>query len=191
MSQWAAIETPSAKFEKYEFDVSFVGGAHVTRKWFVSELQKRGINVACFGHGWPNGSVSSTRMYEIFRRSKINLNLSNSKTLDIRFLLSSLKNLYIGLRASKDAPQVKARNFEILQAGGFQISDYVPSLEMYLDIGKDIVCYKNVEEAAMLINYYLKMEEEREQIRAQGEQTVRQGHTYTHRLLSMMKEVFS
>ena len=81
LSEWAAqpTESPLASVEhhgKYEYDVTFIGGANYVRKWFISQLLKRGINVECFGSGWSNGRVSYQQMEHIFSKSKINLNLS-------------------------------------------------------------------------------------------------------------------
>lgn len=190
-SQWASLEfeVNDNNFSGYEFDVSFVGAAQRVRKWFVKELGKQGVNVNCFGHGWTNGPVSGDRMREIFRASKINLNLSNSNTLDVRFLLSSLKGFYNGIFSPKTASQIKARNFEIPYCGGFQMTDYVPGIEDYFEIGKELVCYKDVNEAAHLIKYYLKNQNERESIRKACIQRVRTEHTYTNRLKEVLKEI--
>ena len=37
--------------------------------------------------------------------------------------------------------QIKGRNFEIPGCGGFLLTDYVPGLERYFQIGEEIVCY--------------------------------------------------
>ena len=66
------------------------------------------------------------------------------------------------------------------------MTDYVPTLEKYLEIGKEVVCYRDVDEAAMLISYYLKNDEEREKIKVQSMQRARREHTYFH----MHKAIF-
>lgn len=189
-SQWASLEFEIQE-EKgvYEYDVSFIGGANSVRKWFVSELLKKGINVECFGFGWPNGSVSNQQMSKIFNRSKINLNLSNSNTLDVRYLMSSAKALYHSFRSIKTAPQIKARNFEIPYCGGFQLTDYVPGIEDYFQIGRELVCYKDVNEASFLINYYLRNEIEREEIRQRCIERVRNEHTYKIRIAKIFDDI--
>lgn len=183
LSQWAALDynLPDSGSVKYEYDVSFVGGYHSVRSWFIAELEKLGIKVARFGHGWQSGSVSLEEMVQIFRKSKINLNLSNSMTFDFRYLMHEIKNPVRALRSKKTASQIKARNFEIPFYGGFQLTDYVPSIETYFNIGKEISCYRDVEEAAMLIQYYLKNDEERERVRAAGILRARSEHSYIQR----------
>jgi len=190
VSQWAAIdEHPLPEFKGYRYDVSFVGGVHPFRIWFIEQLKKRGINVEAFGHGWPNGSVSAERMNDIFRSSKINLNLSNSKSHDIRFVFSSFKTLKRYFRQGKDVSQIKARNFEIPFFGGLQLTEYVPGLDDHFAIGKEVICYKDLDEAELLIKYYLRHDEEREKVRQQGHLTALRSHGYAHRLQKVLEEI--
>lgn len=190
VSQWAAInEHPLPQFTGYQHDVTFVGGIHPFRSWFIEQLKERGIDVEAFGHGWPNGSVSADEMNKIFRNSKISLNLSNSKSHDVRFVFSSFRNLRKYFRKRKDFSQVKARNFEIPFFGGFQLAEYVPGLDDYFTLGKEMICYKDVDEAEMLIRYYLHHEEEREQIRQQGQVKALHTHGFIHRFEKVFEEI--
>ncbi|WP_019556952.1 CgeB family protein [Thiomicrorhabdus arctica] len=191
MSQWAAIDSHNNKPQEiqYKHDVSFVGGFHPYRAWFINQLVKNGISVEVFGHGWPNGSLSPESMNQLFRESKINLNISNSNSFDIRYLTSSIKALILAIRSKKSNSQIKARNFEIPFFGGFQISDYVPSLEAYFDIGNEVACYSTPEEAALQINYYLKNEELREKVRLSGQQRATNTHGYIHRFEKILEQI--
>ncbi|MCD8044116.1 MAG: DUF3880 domain-containing protein [Bacteroides sp.] len=103
LSQWAPIEIDSAISEdKYRYDVSFVGSWNPTREWIISSLKKNGIEVECFGSGWPNGRISYNRMREIFHTSKINLNLSNSLPSDFAFRMFLMKPLFVSLFKGKN-----------------------------------------------------------------------------------------
>ena len=189
-SQWASLESNvKYKNNEYKYDVSFIGGANPFRKWFVKELAKREIKVDCFGSGWENGRVSYEEMEEIFATSKINLNISNSTQYDIRYLLSNPRNILNTLRSTKNKSQTKARIFEILVQGGFELTEYVPSLEDYFDIGKEIACYRDIDEAELLIKYYLTHEDERENIKLAGVQRARNEHTFKNRIVEFMKEI--
>ncbi|MUK92242.1 glycosyltransferase [Aliivibrio fischeri] len=190
-SQWASLGS-DVEFENinYKYDISFIGGCNRYRKWFVDTLSERGINVDCFGRGWDNGRVSYSEMEDIFAKSKINLNISNSTCYDIRYLLSSTKTFLSGIRAilnsGKDSSQTKARNFEIPVQGGFQLTDFVPSLDDYFEIGKEVVCYNSVDEVEKLINYYLSHDAERESIKLLGIKKAREQHTFKHRIKDFM-----
>jgi len=193
-SQWASLESHTdVENIKYKYDVTFIGGMNRTRKWIVGELIKRGIDVQCFGGGWDNGRVTYEEMEEIFLTSKISLNLSNSTNYDIRYMMSSLKAFLSTIRAmslgGKNSSQTKARNFEIPVQGGFQLTDYVPTLEDYFQIGKEVVCYSNIDEAEELIKYYLSHEGEREEARIAGIRRARENHTFQHRIINFMEEL--
>jgi spore maturation protein CgeB len=191
LSQWAAINTNFSleDFKEYKFEVSFIGAQNTYRSWFVKQLAKNKISVNCFGHGWKNGSVSNKEMNDIFRNSKINLNLSNSTSFDVRYLASSIRNLAHTLKSNKNSSQIKARNFEIPFAGGFQLTDYTPSLEDYLQIGKEVACYNSIEDCVTQIDYYLVNDNERENIRNLGQQKAINNHTYQHRFVDIFKEL--
>tara|TARA_R110000868_G_scaffold153644_11_gene379207 strand:+ start:17846 stop:18838 length:993 start_codon:yes stop_codon:yes gene_type:complete len=188
-AQWAAIDDDRS-FEKksYKYDVSFIGGANPYRKWFVKTLEKMGVKVHCFGNGWPNGPLSNDEMIELFQTSKINLNISNSACYDIRYLFAHPKNLAHTLVSKKQSSQTKARNFEINYYGGFQLTDYVPAIEDYYEIGKEIACYTYPEEASVQIKYFLEHDKERESIRERGESKAKQGYTYTGQIKKVLSE---
>lgn len=190
LSQWAAGDLrpdDALAHEDYEFDVSFIGGVNPFRKWMISELSKRGIDVACFGFGWPRGRVSQTRMQEIFRRTKVNLNLSNSKSHDLRFAFSSLWNFLHVRGTPKDKEQIKGRHFEVGAWGGFQLTNYVEFLEDYFEIGREIAVFGTLDDLPDKIRYYLRHDELRRKIAAAGHRRIREEHTYDHRF----REVFA
>lgn len=188
-AQWAAIDCEFTPAKEYQYDISFVGGFNHYRNWFVKQLSKMGFKVECFGHGWKNGSVSNEKMIKIFSSSRINLNLSNSASFDLRYLISHPKNLIHSLHTKKQASQMKARNFEINYFNGFQLADYVPGIEDYYDIGKELACYGNVEEAALLIEFYLSNEEEREKVKAAGHLKAANRYTYTSQLRDVLAQI--
>lgn len=195
LTQWAAQPYtenigPLKANESYEYEISFIGGRNRYREWFIEELEKNGIRVECFGAKWRNGRVSYEDMEQIFRKSKINLNISNSFGYDAQFLLSSMGNFLKHLRAKKNAEQIKARNFEIPLAGGFQLSNYVLGLERYLNIGQEIAVYNSVDDCVKQIHYYLGQEKERNQIIHQSHNRVITEHTYLHRLKHVLEEIW-
>lgn len=190
LSQWAAIDGHATDIDghSYEYDVSFVGGYHPYRAWFIKAFESiSGLTVAKFGHGWPEGPLSAEAMVRVFQRTKVNLNISNSNSWDVRYLFSSPKAFLSLVRSRKSQSQVKARNFEIPFFGGFELTDYVPSIDRYFDIGKDIACYSNVEEAALQSLYYLNNAEERETIRRSGHRKAYENHGYIHRMDAVLR----
>ena len=195
LTQWAAqpfSDTlgPLSQEEAYEYDVSFVGGFNPYRHWFISYLRKQDIQVTCFGAGWPNGRISFAEMEQIFRKSRINLNLSNSVSHDVRFILGGVKNVINYLRSNKRVEQMKARNFEIPLAGGFQLANYVAGLERYFKICEELGIYALPEDCAQMIKYYLDNENIREKVCILGHQRAVSEHTYFHRIKNILKEIW-
>ncbi|MFH1905711.1 MAG: glycosyltransferase [bacterium] len=192
LSQWASFEyDKNIDFEaiKYKYDISFVGGISEYRKWLVWQLEKNGIHVECFGAGWENGKVPFEEMGEIFKTSKINLNISNSASYDIRYIFSSIRSMREFVKAKKRIEQIKARNFEIPAFGGFQLTNYAPSLEDYFEIGREIAIYTSIEDLVLQINYYLDNEKERRNIIINGYKKTINESTYLNRLKEVFKKI--
>jgi spore maturation protein CgeB len=191
-SQWASFEGSSnLNFEKinHKYDVSFVGGASGYRKYIIHELSRNGIEVDCFGSGWKRGRVSYEAMADIFKTSRINLNISNSASYDIRALCASPSHLYELLRSKKRVEQIKARNFEIPAFGGFQLTNYVPFIEDYYIIGREIAVYSSIEDLMNKIYYYLNEVAEREKIVENGFKRTLEEHTYENRLRLILGKI--
>ncbi len=173
----------------YLYDVSFVGGWHPVRQWLINSLQKEGIKVAAFGARWPNGRVEQDKMIQIFNQSKINLNLSNSSSWDIRYLLSNLRAIINTIRSPKNIEQIKGRHFEINGCGSFQLSYYVEGLEHNYEIGKEIAIYTSPEDLIEKIKYYLKYEDEREEIAKAGYKRTLKNHTFDAIFDNIFKQI--
>jgi len=166
LTQWAAnaetLQEPLPA-SACRFKVSFVGAAHGDRRKRVSALRSAGIEVSCFGHGWPAGSVGAERIAEIMRESVISLNFSNSKGLN----------------------QIKARTFEVPGAGGFLLSEEALRLTEFYTPGKEIETFSNMDELVDKIKYFLSHPEDRNRIAYAGFERTKLEHTYDAR----MKEV--
>jgi spore maturation protein CgeB len=183
LSQWAAADTLPAYShpDAYLHDVSFVGQHNPFRAWLVRRLEARGIQVACYGAGWRSGRVAYERMKEIFHGSRINLNLSNSKNHDVRFVFSSLGNYRSYRSTRKVREQIKGRHFEIAGFGGFQLTNYVEFLENYFSIGREIALFNTIDDLADKIRYYLDESDLRRGTAAAGFERVLREHTYRKR----------
>jgi len=171
------------------YDVSFIGGYHPYRAWCLRKLRKAGINVHAWGHGWPNGSLEYAEMVDVVNQSRVNLNLSNNESWDLRYVLSPIRSVKDSLKVlrntmrtairsdAKTREMVKARHFEINACGGFQLSYYVEGLEKHYQIGKEITLYESADAMVEKALYYLKHEDEREAIANQGYERTLRDHT--------------
>jgi len=172
-----------------KYDVSFIGMFHPYRGWVVNRLRKAGIQVYTAGSGWPNDHLIQEEMVRVINQSKINLNLSNSVSWDLRYLVSSPRALYKTIRSPKKVEQMKARPFEINGCGGFQLSYYVEGLERYYEIGQEIAVYLDVDDLIDKVKYYLTYADERETIAERGYQRTLSEHTYEKRFQSILTQM--
>jgi spore maturation protein CgeB len=167
LTQWAVssqwLSTPLLAKE-CRYAVSFVGAAHGDRADIVGRLQAEGIEVVCFGHGWPRGSVDTEEIPRIMRESIISLNFPNSKGVD----------------------QIKARTFEVPGAGGFLLTGNAPGLECFYMPGAEIAIFENFDGLVRSIRHYLAHPDERDEIALAGYQRTASEHTYEHRLSQVL-----
>ncbi|MBL0919594.1 MAG: glycosyltransferase [Hydrogenophaga sp.] len=167
-TQWAAIsdrlQEPLAA-ARCRYPVSFIGTSHGSRSQWVEALRARGIEVTCFGYGWPNGPVAAEEMPRIIRESFISLNFANSQGEN----------------------QIKARLFEVPGAGGFLLTEPARSLENYYRAGQEIAVFADLDDLVAKINHYLAHPQARDLIAQAGFQRTRQEHTYEHRFIQLLR----
>lgn len=101
----------------------------------------------------------------IYRCAKINLNIS-------------LKSILTG---------IPLRAFEIMGSGGFLLSNYQADFTEHFIEGEDYACYTDYEDLMGKAEYYLTHPKERSDIAANGKQKVREGHTYQHRVGTILE----
>lgn len=83
---------------------------------------------------------------------------------------------------------INMRCFEVLGAGGFLLTDDLPTMEaLGLKHGVHCALYTGLDDMVMKAQYYLKHEKERESIAEAGHAFVMQNHTIGHRVLTMLK----
>lgn len=108
-----------------------------------------------------------TEMPKVFRMSRINLNLT-------------IPNIVTG---------IPLRVWDVLGAGGFLLTNYQAELPLYLEPEKDYVCFEDMRELSELVTYYLAHDTERAAIAAHGLETVKNRHSYEHRIKEMLQYI--
>lgn len=176
LSQWAAnadaLMSP-VPVSACRYPVSFVGAAYGNRRAMIARLRREGIEIACFGHGWPDGPVETKRMGEIFRESRISLNFSD------------------GAHGRSDfaSRQIKARIFEVPGSGGCLLTEKTPDLDRYFHIGEEVLTFEGADEMVEQVTSLLARPERREEIARNGFERVRRDHTYDRRFEEMLREL--
>ena len=178
LTQWAAGDTaleaplPAAQCRH---KVSFVGSAYGNRRRWIEQLARRGIQVDCFGYGWPKGPVAAADIPRIVRESIVSLNFGDSG-LHVR-----------GLRLYRSR-QIKARVFEVPGAGGFLLTEAADGLTRFYHDRSEIAVFGDANELAAKIRYYLEHLDERDRIAIAGHERTVRNHTYTRRFEELLAQ---
>ena len=107
------------KIDKHKFyDVTFLGSLYDHRKKMLLNLEKKGIKVDYFGGGNEN-KIHISEMVKIFNNSKIVLNITTGK-------------------ANREI--IQGRVFEVTLSGSFLLTEYIPGIENWFEIGSEIEC---------------------------------------------------
>ncbi len=167
LTQWAASADCFAEplpANKCRYPVTFIGSAHGDRRALVAQLAAHGIEVTCFGYGWPAGPLASEDVPAIMRESVISLNFANSKGEN----------------------QIKARTFEVAGAGGFLLTNPAQGLERFYAPGSEIAVYQDFDDLVSKIRYYLSHPNERDRVARAGYARTLRDHTYEQRLVEVI-----
>jgi spore maturation protein CgeB len=143
------------------YDVCFVGAVanKVGRKEFLKYLVENEIGIEIFGSGTPGGVISLSEMNRIYGSSKIGLSFSGVATdscLD--------RDIAINRRVK----QTKVRAQEIALMKTFVLAEYVPGIEEFFDVGREIDIFHNRNELLHKVKYYLEYDSKREDMTARA-----------------------
>lgn len=178
LTQWAADSSrmrPPLPANQCRYDVSFVGSAYGNRKQWVETLERRGIRVAAFGHGWPNGPVNASEIASIMRESFVSLNFADSGIL------------MDGGRLVRSR-QIKARVFEVPGAGGMLLTEKADHLDDYYVLGEEIVVFEDSNDLLQKLEFLLAHPDQRDLIAQAGYERTKREHTYEARFKPLLSK---
>lgn len=152
----------------FKYKLSFVGQVKVERRHIVNRLKAAGIHTELFGTGWAGGQwVQNPNA--VFRDSQINLGIGFASP---SFTLTTVKN----------------RDFECPGAGGCYLTSYIWELPLHFEVGKEILCYRSVEELIEMYGWYSKRPEECLKIAQAGWRRCATEHTWERRFRKIFEE---
>jgi hypothetical protein len=146
----------------FEYDVSFVGACYGWRPVLIEALRRAGIDVACFGKGWPNGPISDEQMNVLYAKSRVNLGFG-------------------GIGYSKTLLCLKGRDFEVPMSGAIYLTQDNPELSRVFAVGKEILTYRDAEDCARVIAAVLEDPDGARRIREAARARCLRDHTYRAR----------
>jgi spore maturation protein CgeB len=175
-TQWACnhfLYQPSTS--QPDYDVTFIGQPHGTRRQIIAAIRAAGIEVKTWGYGWEAGRLTQEEMIQVFNGSRINLNLSNASTIGIGW------RKWLPGHRTPLPQQIKGRNFEIPGCRGFLLTGLAENLEEYYLPGREVDVFTTVEDLVSKIQFYLDNETERQRMAQAGYVRTMAEHTYEKR----------
>ena len=163
---WHRPETISYKDEiAYKADVSFAGsnpGTHDGRPEVLAALKN-----SSFDFVWHT-NVFNREHNKMCQLSKINIGQSGWPKVEL---------------------SMSARDYRIMGAGGFLLTNYVEGIENWFEISKMCDTYRSPEECLEKIQYYLEHEDERKAMAEYGMKVVHEKHKFSDRLREVIEKV--
>jgi hypothetical protein len=153
----------------FDVPVSFLGACYGCRPFVIRFLRRHGVDVKVFGNGWGKAGRFAPNAAEVFSRSQINLGIG-------------------GMGASEQLTNVKGRDFEVCcTGGGAYLTTFNPDLAGAFDVGREILCYRNREEAVELVKDYLHKPDECKEITSRARARCLREHRWAHRFLRLCR----
>jgi spore maturation protein CgeB len=177
LSQWAvplAATKAPLLYADCTRNVSFIGAARPTRRRWIHDLGKRGVEIDCFGHGFPNGSVAASDISRLMRESRLSINFADSVRVFSKGRLSMSK-------------QLKARIFEVAGASTLLLTEPVAELATYYHVGSEIDVFTDPDQLAERIGHYLANPVARDAVAFAGYRRTVTDHTYERRLEDVIR----
>jgi hypothetical protein len=152
-----------------KYPLSFVGSRKPERGEFIDEIRRRGVDVALFGQGWE-GAQYIDEGWKVFRMSQINLGLGYNIP---GTTITNLKN----------------RDFECPGVGGCYLTTYDWELAELFDVGKEILCYRDVDEFIEVYSHYIVRPERCRKIARAGYERATRDHTWEQRFRKVFRQL--
>lgn len=154
---------------QHENSFSFVGSWKPERADLVEKLDSLGMAPKLFGKGWENSNWADDPQ-NVFRSSQINLGIG--------YALASAK-----------IANAKGRDIECPAVGACYLTTYHWELAEMFEIGKEVLCYRNLEELVEMLIYYRKRPDACLKIAQAAHRRAHSEHTWEYRLRGLFREI--
>jgi hypothetical protein len=167
------------KKHKKQHGVVFVGGfttAHLDEMKVMEEIVKQ-VPMKIWGYGvekqlsntsrlkkYYQGEAWGLKMFNIYHNAKIVFNRHGD--------VAPVRKIYAN----------NHRLFEATGAGAMLLTDAKDNLQEYFRVGREVVTYRDADDAVRKINYFLTHEGERKKIAKAGQRRTLKDHTYEQRM---------
>ncbi len=163
---WYAVKAPDSD---RSINLSFIGMNYGYRKALIDLIQKVGIPVECWGHGWER-KIPSADIPQVLWKSWASLNTSASSD-------------------GSGIMQIKARNFEVPASRSLLITEYATGLEHYFKPNVEAVFWTSADELVEKTQYYLTHKDVLAKVARAGYERSLNEHSYDCRWEAIFKAV--
>lgn len=190
---------PDSPDPKFACDIAFVGSFYTQKREQYDKLLFplfKKYKVRLYGAGWTKRDRILRLASGLARRARLSLLARQISKLRILLSPNDERKLYSSAKICINIHEYycdgttkgfsNEREFKVPACGGFQVSDYIPGMERYFELGREIIALKTPEEWFQKIEYYLTHDGERKRIQEQGTARVLNEHTYRHRVRQLM-----
>lgn len=154
--------------EQRKIEVVYVGGAYLKKILKIFRLKRHfGDRMKLYGRGW-NGMSDNKIRITIFRFIKWLYKVPFIEELPENKLVELYRQSKIGFNMHMSYGPSNLRLYELPINEVMQICDCENGLGELYEIDKEVVTYKNINEAIKKIEYYLVHDEERKKIAMAG-----------------------
>ena len=168
------------KIRYQDIDISFVGliNQKLKRSLYINHLIDNNFNIQTFGLDSKSGYLNQNSIFEIFKRSKININFTGVSSLAIDKDIKPICNT-----------TMSGRIFEIIGSGGFLLTEYDPTIEYFFEPNRDLVIFYDKEDLISKTKYYLENEDKRMQIAINAYNKFKKYYEYKENMPIFIKNI--
>lgn len=190
---------PEKPDDAFKCDIAFIGSLYTSKREQFERLLFpliKKYHVRFYGPGWtfrdkilrPISGLG--RKFNLKKLTKfVNAQRISISQDDERKLYASAKicvNIHEYYKDGTIKGYSNEREFKVPASGGFQISDYIPGMERYFELEKEIVIARSPEEWFSKIDYYVNHESDRKKIQEEGTLRVLKEHSYVNRVAQLI-----
>lgn len=158
------------EIKKYKADITFIGGWRPEREAALSSLSNYDLKI--WGPEW--GRRCTTEKVRSLWQGRALLGSDFAKAI-------AASRINLNIIDPINFPAANMRFFEILAAGGLQVSSTCPEMESVFVNGEHLFYYRSEKDLPAQIDQLLRDEELCRRVAKRGHELLMSAHTYTHR----------
>lgn len=172
-------------------DVCFVGRMYPHRRRLLHEIVRHNpdLRVEVWGKAWSWYNPFTQYEYKV-RRPQLGDAINNHDVhhTDINKIYNASK-VCLNIHSHQSRQGVNPRTFEIPGSGALELVDRKGKLTEAFEVGDELACYTDIDDAAEKIRYYVDNPAERRRVAERGHQKASHNHTFRHRAQHILDDI--